>query len=582
MSKLMNRSYYKFAFVIAIFFQTLNLKFFGIDFFILEAPLMIWGVLILLYDGIKGRLNFKTYHVGLLLGYIFCLLLAVRANIDYATKASYITVMMQFLIFVLLYACPKDYAWIDIKKEMRVINKMTCILTFVASSISLLMFLFNITMTRNGTSIGLIGGDRLFGIYFNSNPASFLACISIVFSVMSIRNKAKCSSFYYVNGIVQFFFILLGNCRAAMIILFLMVFMAMYYTIFKRKQFSKPKKIIIACLAAIVFYFGTGLTQKALYIIPMLQGAEISDTGGRFQLDKVVKILSLVEDGTWKNRYEIYRSADEVSSSRLTLWATSYKLWKTSPIIGIGANTLQPMARELYPQAHVFEAPQVVHTHNVFIEALVTAGIAGFVCFLLFFMNSCITLIELTRKYSYTKSYFIILLMIFVLMSEFVGGMLDYGIFYTYSLSATLFWIYLGYLHWINQMPLLKLVQDSREYDFIDYDLEYIEFNRLKKDMIQDTSIHIISTDFVKEHICAVTIAVAVSFQNEKLSVFQYVGYFEVDHDIEHDQKLLDKYKDDMALEIYEIIKDDIEVLISDSRGKVLLPPVQHSLLKDA
>lgn len=96
-----------------------------------------------------------------------------------------------------------------------------------------------------------------------------------------------------------------------------------------------------------------------------------------------------------------------------------------------------------------------------------------------------------------------------------------------------------------------------------------------------DTSIYIIKTDFIKEHICAITIAVAITFQNEKLSVFQYVGYFEVDHEIIHNQKLLGKYKDDMALEIYEIIKDDIEVLISDSRGKVLLPAVQHSLLKD-
>lgn len=116
--------------------------------------------------------------------------------------------------------------------------------------------------------------------------------------------------------------------------------------------------------------------------------------------------------------------------------AISYKLWKTSPIIGIGVNTLQPMARDIYPEAHVFNAPQVVHTHNVFIEVLVTAGIAGFICFLLFFMNSCITLIELMRKYSYIQSYLILLLMIFVLMSEFVGRMLR---FFILSLSATLF-----------------------------------------------------------------------------------------------------------------------------------------------
>lgn len=574
MKKVSLRSYYRYVFVIVVFLCTLNLPFFGIQVNWLKIPVLLLGFVLLIYELCKGKLEFKTYHLWLLLGFVFCLFLATQANGEYASKQSYVTVGLQLVIFFLIFGNEKDKQLIQVKREMRTINQITCVLTFCASSISLLMFLCNMTITRNGTTIGLLG-NRLFGIYFNANPAAFLACMSIVFSVLLIRNKNKYSFFYFINIIVQFIFVLLTNCRAALIILAAMMIMVLYYTIFKRKQFGKVKKIMFACLAAISFYFASDVTQRILYIIPQLQGAKVEEVSGRFQLDRILDAARLIKEDAWGNRGEIYTILDDVSSKRLSLWNASYKVWKTSPIIGIGEDTLKPMVLDLYPEVDIFQEPQVVHTHNFFMEAMVTAGIIGFVLFLLFFLNSMIVLIEVTRKYSYTKSYFIILMSIVVLMSEFVGGFLDYGVFYTYSLSATLFWIYLGYLHWINQMPRLKLVQDHMAYDFISYDLEAIDYSRSSKSDIVKLYLNVKEEGFIERAVYMICIGVNIEFETEETSMFQYRAYFDVE---ENDDEVLKEYEDEMILEVYEIVRSDIEVLISDSRGKVELPMLQGAI----
>ena len=49
------------------------------------------------------------------------------------------------------------------------------------------------------------------------------------------------------------------------------------------------------------------------------------------------------------------------------------------------------------------------------------------------------------------NTYLMILLFTLIVVSEFIGSLFDYGVFYTYSLSATLFWLFLGYLNQIEK-----------------------------------------------------------------------------------------------------------------------------------
>ena len=75
---------------------------------------------------------------------------------------------------------------------------------------------------------------------------------------------------------------------------------------------------------------------------------------------------------------------DQVSSGRLELLTTSFEIWLKSPVIGIGANNFKKMGMD-QTNGITVQSIQVVHSHNEFVEALVTTGFIGLILFGLFF-----------------------------------------------------------------------------------------------------------------------------------------------------------------------------------------------------
>ena len=76
------------------------------------------------------------------------------------------------------------------------------------------------------------------------------------------------------------------------------------------------------------------------------------------------------------------------------------------------------------------------------------------------------------------KSYFIILLFIMIYVSEFIGGLFDFGVFYVYSLSATLAWIFLGYIYWLNDQQDMTLNDNVSIAIFNKYELLSIQYQK--------------------------------------------------------------------------------------------------------
>lgn len=458
MKQLCYRKYFKLFFIFYVFLNTLSLKYLGIERNPLFAIVFIWGIVILGYDLFKKQLFYKQSHLGLIGLYGLILLIATYFNKEYSNLDSYIMWGMQMLIFLLMFANPKNTTLFKIKDEIRTIIPFTSILTLGATGISLLMFFLNISSTRNGMTIGLVG-NRLFGIYFNCNPAAFLACIMMVFSMIAIKSNFQYKILYYVNFHAQLLYIILSGCRTALIVVMLILIATLYYELFKKNGYSKIKQLIISFIVCVSILFGSSIVQKTLYIIPQLQGAEeIIDS--RFQFDKIIEIMHLIQEGKSSNSHRIYDLTNEISSGRLELLNTTYKVFRFDPIKGVGVNNFQRMGIELNPSDTVVKAPQVVHTHNVFVETAVVGGIFGFLLFFLFFLRSSAIILNTLKMYSSSSSYFIVLCFMLVVLSDFLGGMLDYGVFYVYSLSSTLSWVFLGYLYWLNDHSVLNLSSD--------------------------------------------------------------------------------------------------------------------------
>lgn len=561
-----DRRYFRLFFIFVVFLNTLSLRFFGIGRNPLYPLVFMWSFIIFIYDIYKGR--WKKTRVGPLVIYGLALIIATFANNTYSTLDSYQLAFLQLIIFWMVFMNPRERSLISIKNEIRLVIPWVSVLTFIASAISLAMFFLNISLTRNGMTIGLVG-DRLFGIYFNCNPAAFLACISMVLSLWAFRNRFNFRYFYVLNGITQLLYIILTGCRSAVLILSFYSVLVLYYTLFKKRGFSTLKRWMLGIMTVLMIIFGSNLTQKTLFIIPKLQGA-VAQVESRFQFEKIEQMLLLLGENPLGNLKEVAKIADEVSSGRIELVYDSIKIWKTSPLLGVGANNFRAIGLDVDPDSSVLQGEQVVHSHNIFLESLVTAGIAGFVSFLLFFVQSVFNFWESLKKYSGTSSYFVILLCLLIVVTEFIGGMFDYGVFYVYSLSATLGWMFLGYVFWINDHPVYQLTNSSVYYDFMSYDLCQINYLREKDDKLQNVWIKIVDYLFTEdEQLVQLEMMVNLKFDSHT-SYFTYVGNF----------KLLKIFPDDkmekiichMAMELYALVADDIISLTSDSQPTLSIP----------
>ena len=125
-------------------------------------------------------------------------------------------------------------------------------------------------------------GSRLCGVYFNSNPAAFLACITIVLALIAIRQKFKYKFWYLINIGIQIVYILLTKCRAALIILIVMVLMIIYYFLIRRKVYATYKKILFIVSLSYIIAFLSIFGQQITKIVPMFQGFTTEETS-RFQ-----------------------------------------------------------------------------------------------------------------------------------------------------------------------------------------------------------------------------------------------------------------------------------------------------------
>ncbi|MBS5588760.1 MAG: O-antigen ligase family protein [[Clostridium] spiroforme] len=430
-------TYFRLAFILYIFINTLALGYLGISNTFLSVIIIIWGIYLIINGIFQKQINMNKnfIYIGM---YGIILLLATILNQKYSDLKSYILAIVQIIIFCLLFNNQKSITITSIKKEISLIIPFTNILVGFASLISIIMYFFNIYDSKNGWIIG-VPGNRLFGIYFNCNPASFLACITILLAILAIIYNYRYKKLYYANISIQVIYILLTKCRSALIILALIATALIYYFFLKEKQYPRLKKISVICILCITIIFGSLVINKGINTI--FNQEEIQEES-RFQISKVIEATYSLFTGDSSKALELI---DQVSSGRLELLTTSFEIWLKSPVIGIGANNFKKMGMD-QTNGITVQSIQVVHSHNEFVEALVTTGFIGLILFGLFFLTSFKKIIYLLNNCN-DKHYFSLLIFSLIVVCEVIGGLFDYGVFYNYSLSTAIAWIFLGYLN---------------------------------------------------------------------------------------------------------------------------------------
>lgn len=217
-----------------------------------------------------------------------------------------------------------------------------------------------------------------------------------------------------------------------------------YYFLIRRRPYSIFKRIMLVLGLIFIITTASLLGQQIVEVVPQMQGIASKETS-RFQTDKIKEAGRLLISGNLEDFNRGLTIIDEVSNGRVSLTKAALQIWQTDPLIGIGANNFKKIGSQ---ETDVLEywAVQVVHSHNVFLEALVTTGVIGFILFVIFFFKCVLMSFNILKRSQGKEVYFIVQMFIMIVLSEFIGGLSDYGVFYIYSLSATLAWCFLGYL----------------------------------------------------------------------------------------------------------------------------------------
>ena len=437
-----NRKYYKLCFIIYMFINTLALGYFGIEINYLFLPLLLWAVIIVIHDIYKKEFGIKNNYSILMMIQGIVLLIATLKN-SYSDLNSYVIAIMQLVIYFLVFNNPRSMTKKNIVDEVKAIIPLVNVLVGLASIISIGMYIVHFSSLANGWTLGMVG-SRLFGIYFNCNPAAFLACITIVLALIAVREKFRGKFWYLINIGIQIVYILLTKCRVALIILVVIIIMVGYYFLIRRRPYTLFKRLMLVSGLVAVIVTASLLGQQLVEIVPQVQGIASKETS-RFQMDKIKEAGRLLISGNIDDFNKGLTIIDEVSNGRISLTKTALEIWHDEPLIGIGANNFKKIGSQ---ETDVIEywAVQVVHSHNVFLEALVTTGLIGFILFVIFFIKCVLMCFNVLKKSHGKEIYFIIQMFVMIVLSEFIGGLSDYGVFYIYSLSATLAWCFLGYL----------------------------------------------------------------------------------------------------------------------------------------
>ncbi|MGN0145052.1 MAG: O-antigen ligase family protein, partial [Clostridium sp.] len=277
-------------------------------------------------------------------------------------------------------------------KEINIITKFYAVFMFIASSISLLMKVFDKSIIIGET---IFEGSRA-GIFENPNAISIAASIAIVMSIYMhhTEKKYKLKFFWIINILIQAVTMILFNGRSSYL-------------------------VVIAVIYCFVFiYSGNKYIRGFLVVLPVIA---------------CIAVVSVEQD-----------YIRDFTSGRTSLWESASIVIKDNPVTGVGYND---MIEAVTNARETDDLPGLAtgRLHNIYVETAVVNGIISlsllliFIILLLIFIINHIDHLRKKEKFEMT-----------VLTSIIVGilavNLFESNLIYIISFISMIFWIYAGYL----------------------------------------------------------------------------------------------------------------------------------------
>lgn len=367
----------------------------------------------------------------------------------------WLTMLVWFTLFLRI---PDSlYSKKEIKKEMDLVVFLLMILTFastIASYVEVYQeakygapFLKSI-INRPG-----IYGDwktgRFSGIYGWPTMMGLMNLMSILASCY-LWKKRSLKPLLAVNIFLQGFSLIKANSRSPMVATALVVLCSIVYFGNKANQAGKGKIYwLLAVFSMAVVAFGV------FYIFNKRMPGSVN-------MDDYNAYLATLPDpnGEYTLSYSELK-IDSLSSSRFRMWKEAILSTRHFPhlLIGWGLNNFDSVLTLVYGQSLPKTA---IWVHNAFVQSFLDAGLLGLVSFVglvILMFRAGIHVIRVNNRNN--KMFFVVMLMLSVLCYS----SLDLGVWFLKWFHSDLFWLFGGYLFWLDHHASIRKRTGSSQID---------------------------------------------------------------------------------------------------------------------
>ena len=348
---------------------------------------LAWGILISInniYTVFKRKPSSIEWFILLLLFISFILSIFIYPNIHNITIWVVDLVLLTSVFYI-----NKEKTKATLEKELFIISNVYVALTFIFSSISLIIFKKGLIIP-NFTVIGK------GGFFENENALGIAASISFgitLYLIFSAKSKLA-KSLYLVNLLIQFSIIITSDSRSSFFLFISLVGVLIFIKL--KKPLLRILFIFIPCL---------GIIYSLLF----------KDT-----------ILNAV------------------TSNRTNIWGSAALVIKDNFLLGVGDLNLV----DKITTARVIYISQGIVTgglHNIYIQVFASNGLFTFISFISILLISLFKIfnsISILKSEEDIKSYFILSLIVNIL----IINLFESTILYIISFVSIVFWTYLGYI----------------------------------------------------------------------------------------------------------------------------------------
>jgi O-antigen ligase len=412
----------------------------------LSPIILLWGSLLIIKNIFVDKVRFSKKYFILIFIFLLSYSITILINRDLNFIGNIKTLIWQSIMMISLFINDFNKDKEKIFNDISRISRAIVIASLIVSGISLMQFFFNINFwidRVDGVRIpqGYYAA-RLWGIYIDPNQSCNVAIVSLAMSGILLLSKKTINKFILIlNIVVEYLLIVLSGSRGGEIGLALFL-IGILYIIIEKLLVNRVRAITMRGIFSIflsIILTGTiilslGTTRRVLALIPEMG----------FQ----IRSGSLLNTGDDVEHITVERPDTKTSNGRIELWQDSLKLSKSFPIFGVGDRNIMIVAKNLMPESPITKQ----YVHNGYIHALLSGGILGLLIIMILLAYMAIPCIKnILSKKKYNNEYYIYSIMAIMIASILLTTVFLTEIFYQNSFTAAIFWIFTGYIVYLDK-----------------------------------------------------------------------------------------------------------------------------------